>query len=286
MLKTRTTIVLGTSLLLSAPAMPVLADDPAYTVAAFIAGIQGDGFVGDQESEEGASWNFPSEEEGSLFIHSVEETPFSFEDVAVNPSGAGTYGMASCITEVEPEKLTLYGSALAMVDARGSGEFADSYAQVHGEFHLSIDEPVKLAYHLCNDTDGFGTSAQLHIRKLVNGNFQPLVSNHTSSNQGIECVDGMFIAEPGYYQLYFSGYANTHNGSNGALDHNHGSADFVAILDITPHNVADINGDGVVDGKDLTRLLGSWGSSATGADLNGDGVVDGQDLAILLAAWS
>ena len=45
-------------------------------------------------------------------------------------------------------------------------------------------------------------------------------------------------------------------------------------------------GDGVVDGTDLTRLLGSWGTSASGADINGDGIVDAQDLAILLGAWS
>ena len=286
MSEARTAIMLTSSLILSATAFPVLADDAAFTVPAFIAGIQGDGFVGDQDTEEGSSWDFPAEEEGSLFIHSIEDTPFSFEDVAINPSGAGTYGLASCVTEVEPEKLTLYGSALAMVDARGSGEFADSYAQVHGEFHLSFDQPVELTYHLCNDTDGASTVSKLYLRKLVNGNFQTVISNITTSNQGIECADGAIIAEPGYYQLYFSGSASTHNGLNGVLDFNHASTDFVAILDITPHIVGDITGDGVVDGQDLARLLGSWGTAASGADLNGDGVVDGQDLAILLAAWS
>ena len=45
----------------------------------------------------------------------------------------------------------------------------------------------------------------------------------------------------------------------------------------------DYNGDGTVDGADLTILLGDWGGSA--ADLNGDGNVDGADLTILLGAW-
>jgi hypothetical protein len=45
----------------------------------------------------------------------------------------------------------------------------------------------------------------------------------------------------------------------------------------------DFNGDGVVDGADLTILLGDWGGSA--ADLNGDGLVDGADLTILLGNW-
>lgn len=48
---------------------------------------------------------------------------------------------------------------------------------------------------------------------------------------------------------------------------------------------ADINGDGVVDGADLTELLGRWGTSDDAADLNSDGLVDGADLARLLSDW-
>ncbi len=51
-------------------------------------------------------------------------------------------------------------------------------------------------------------------------------------------------------------------------------------------NPADINGDGVVDGADLTILLAAWGTDNALSDLNGDGIVDGADLTILLAAWS
>ena len=47
----------------------------------------------------------------------------------------------------------------------------------------------------------------------------------------------------------------------------------------------DLNGDGIVDGVDLTLLLGGWGTAGPG-DLNGDGMVDGADLAILLALWA
>jgi hypothetical protein len=50
-----------------------------------------------------------------------------------------------------------------------------------------------------------------------------------------------------------------------------------------PDCPGDFNGDGVVDGADLTILLGDWGGSA--ADLNGDGLVDGADLTILLGNW-
>jgi hypothetical protein len=46
----------------------------------------------------------------------------------------------------------------------------------------------------------------------------------------------------------------------------------------------DLNGDGVVDGADLTILLGEWGEFG-GNDLDGDGRIDGADLTILLGCW-
>lgn len=60
----------------------------------------------------------------------------------------------------------------------------------------------------------------------------------------------------------------------------HHEIDFLA----TP--LADINGDGVVNGEDIASLLAVWGSNEETADLNGDGIVNGADLAQLLAAWT
>lgn len=48
---------------------------------------------------------------------------------------------------------------------------------------------------------------------------------------------------------------------------------------------ADLDGDGDVDGIDLTVLLVQYGAGGT-ADLNGDGVVDGNDLTHMLAEWT
>ena len=47
----------------------------------------------------------------------------------------------------------------------------------------------------------------------------------------------------------------------------------------------DFNGDGVVDGYELTYVLGTWGTSDPIADMNGDGTVNGVDLTIILAGW-
>lgn len=49
----------------------------------------------------------------------------------------------------------------------------------------------------------------------------------------------------------------------------------------------DLNGDGLVNGADLTILLGSWGPcGGCPADLDGNGSVGAADLAVLLAAWT
>ncbi|MCH2145334.1 MAG: right-handed parallel beta-helix repeat-containing protein [Phycisphaerales bacterium] len=52
-----------------------------------------------------------------------------------------------------------------------------------------------------------------------------------------------------------------------------------------PDCPADINGDGIVDGADLSSLLGAWGESDGSADIDGSGLVDGADLAALLGDW-
>lgn len=52
-------------------------------------------------------------------------------------------------------------------------------------------------------------------------------------------------------------------------------------------SVADLDGDGCVDGTDLSALLGAWGlDDPKVGDLDGDGTVRGSDLTILLSEWS
>ena len=52
--------------------------------------------------------------------------------------------------------------------------------------------------------------------------------------------------------------------------------------------IGDINGDGIVNGSDLSQVLGFWGpcsNETCPADLNGDGSVTGADLSIILGYW-
>jgi uncharacterized membrane protein len=61
---------------------------------------------------------------------------------------------------------------------------------------------------------------------------------------------------------------------------------FLVRLDLPGGNdIADMNGDGVVDGADIGIMLTGWGGSGA-ADMNRDGVVDGVDLGIMLSRWT
>ncbi len=52
-----------------------------------------------------------------------------------------------------------------------------------------------------------------------------------------------------------------------------------------PACTADLNGDAVVDGADLSLLLTAWQTSSAEADIDQDGIVSGSDLTLLLNAW-
>lgn len=56
------------------------------------------------------------------------------------------------------------------------------------------------------------------------------------------------------------------------------------VLTVRATASPDFDGNGGVDGVDLTTLLAKWGTAQ--GDFNGDGQTNGEDLAILLAGWS
>lgn len=64
-------------------------------------------------------------------------------------------------------------------------------------------------------------------------------------------------------------------------------ANLNGIPDSCESIAGDLDGNGLVNGADLARLLVNWGGSgAANGDLNGSGTIDGADLAILLVNWS
>jgi hypothetical protein len=50
--------------------------------------------------------------------------------------------------------------------------------------------------------------------------------------------------------------------------------------------VADFNGDGMVDSRDVIAFLNSWAAGDGAADANGDGAIDTRDVILFLNLWA
>jgi len=78
------------------------------------------------------------------------------------------------------------------------------------------------------------------------------------------------------------------NGIPDAIEIANGAADFDndGILDSCEYAMGDFNLNGVIDGQDVSILLGWWGiPNPLFGDINGDNVVDAFDLGILLGRF-
>ena len=260
--------------------------DATFDVAIFAVGIDGQGFVGDEATEKGSEWSFNPSGSGPIFHFDVDDAPIDMEEWTNGSLGGASHGRGIFEHQITDTVLRFSANASALAAGVEPGEYAESYAQVHGEYHLSIDEASTIEYDLCIDTEGDITLGQLHIRKLVNSQFQAVVSHSLLPDVGLDCSSDEIEVEAGYYQVYFSAYVHIDNDLQGDDLWVFGQSNAAARLEIQPlPNPADINGDGIVDGADLARVLGAWGTDAPGGDVNGDGIVDGADLALVLANW-
>ena len=61
--------------------------------------------------------------------------------------------------------------------------------------------------------------------------------------------------------------------------------EFTFDVETGPPCDGDINDDDVVNGSDLSQMLGFWGTASALHDLDGNGLVDGADLAVVLGEW-
>jgi hypothetical protein len=50
--------------------------------------------------------------------------------------------------------------------------------------------------------------------------------------------------------------------------------------------VADFNGDGTVDTRDVIAFLNAWNAGDSSADIDGNGVVDTRDVIAFLNQWT
>lgn len=109
-----------------------------------------------------------------------------------------------------------------------------------------------------------------------------LASGATAAVHGFRLSDGYYLRTYRIYRVDAIGSDDFAQIGSSLLD---GNMNFE--IDICEGMlVADINGDGQVNGIDLATLLSAWGSNNYTADINHDGIIDGRDLSVLLAAWT
>jgi len=60
----------------------------------------------------------------------------------------------------------------------------------------------------------------------------------------------------------------------------------LALMPGTGTLLGDLDGNGLVNGADISILLGQWSAKGGIADLDGNGLVNGADLALLLGHWT
>jgi len=112
----------------------------------------------------------------------------------------------------------------------------------------------------------------------------------------VKCQNFSFAGQFGFqvstcnaqYAGFYTNNASFFNGASWSLfafgaDPCTEVANLSAIVYTAPC-VADLDGNGTVDGGDLGALLAAWGGTGAG-DLDTNGIIDGGDLGVMLASW-
>jgi len=146
---------------------------------------------------------------------------------------------------------------------------------------VTPDTAYRLAFAVGANCEG-GTATK-HLRVLINGSatdfFVTCLGFGCFEWHTVETID--FTAANSVVEIRFMSVPPG-NPAHGPL------IDDVRVTAIHPDPcTGDLNDDGIVNGADISIMLGFWGLNGkpVDADINGDGLVDGADLAMLLSSW-
>ena len=128
------------------------------------------------------------------------------------------------------------------------------------------------------------------------GTFNVSVANQVYDTEGEIVQHPPTIPEPGPgdYPVDLDLLESIRSGSNWLLIGIDRSGTFTNLASAATLHVSystgppcdgDLNDDDVVDGGDLSLVLGYWGTGNPTFDLDGSGLIDGADLAIVLGEW-
>lgn len=164
----------------------------------------------------------------------------------------------------------------------------DQASNVHssggGHVGFTLDRPMRVTGEACAFRDRNVGADLVHtmIFERVPGQDVLVHFVYDAMDPG-DCLEFEMILQPGEYEAGISSLILVENNGDGQLD------DWAeASMELAFENLAnpDVDFDGDVDGSDLAKFLGAWGTTMPEYDFNGDYKVDGGDLSLLLGAWT
>jgi polyhydroxybutyrate depolymerase len=182
-------------------------------------------------------------------------------------AGATWDNASECVPSEPVHVLQIHGTADDVIAYGGSCIIPFFFC------HPSAEESVSIwsQYNQCDG--GFQNAGNLD---LVNG----ISGSETSRTLIVDGCPDQGTAE--LWSINGGDHGPSFNGNfrrelvDWLLSHRRSSPDACPI---------DLDGDGAVDGADLSLLLTEWGSATKTYDLDGDGTVGAADLGLLFAAW-
>ncbi len=265
----------------------VVLGDATYEVVDTLIEISGSGFC---------DVSYPSSPSYSFHPSGVAHTPVVFDSLDAAPIDAsngatddlGGKTGSRVVFEVEQTDTTmdllLGGRVHASMPTDEPGHYVANMT-VQGHIDLAIDQPTMLFQETCIHSTEFYSNGILEIRRLTSNGEEPLDTFQGYCASVVLCQDEMIELEAGEYRLSFFTVASAASNANSPEPKSLLTLIETQLEFIPLPKPGDVTGDGVVDEADLARVLGSYGTSASGADLNDDGIVNRADVAIVLANW-
>lgn len=213
------------------------------------------------------------------------------------PTTAPTVGGEVTTPSIDVNTLTYIDQKTAVADGtKGKVVFEDfipkavpdSVVLLGGVFNGKTS-PIVIGYIdakgvLVTGSVAYQTSSVNAIVKIYDANGNEIATGETSTN-GVYSIDGVPTGEELSIVVSKRGYC-TYTINNMIID------DALDLSEISIRNLAgDLDGDGYVNGYDLTYLLADFNKGGTDitmetGDLDGDGYVNGYDLTYLLSSFN
>jgi hypothetical protein len=171
-----------------------------------------------------------------------------------------------------------YGSSYAEQDQE-----VEFDASGGGQFGFDLQRPTRVTGYACtweNAPESRGQTRAILWGNTDQGFVRPL--DHMAGGAQ-DCINFQFVLEPGAYEFNINSWILVTNDGDGQND---SWSESEAELKFEELAHPDVDFDGDVDGSDLAKFLGAWGTDMWEHDFNEDGIVDGGDLTILLGMWT